>query len=160
LSAFHKVLFNLTAFQMYPNNFAHSAITDKVIKAFYKVYNNLGYGFLEKVYERAIVIELEKADLAFRTQVPLLIYYEGKRVGKYIPDIIIEDQVVLEIKAVGCLHPSHEDQLRNALKASGMEVGLLVNFGIQPQIKRKVFSTEFKRGIKPGVEKYDLNPKE
>ncbi|MGR6088093.1 MAG: GxxExxY protein [Arcticibacter sp.] len=129
------------------NNYAFSGITDKIIKAFYKVYNNLGYGFLEKVYEKAIIWELEKEGIPFQKQMPIMIFYDGRKIGKFIPDLIIEEKVVVEIKAVSCLLQCHEDQLRNALRASGMEVGLLLNFGIQPQIKRKVFSNEFKKGL-------------
>jgi GxxExxY protein len=122
----------------------HSEITSKIIKAYYKVYNKLGYGFLEKVYENALLVELRKSDLKCCKQTPIEVYYDQNKVGFYIADIIVEDSVIIEIKAAECLSESHEAQLTNYLRATDIEVGILLNFGKKPEFKRKVFSTEFK----------------
>lgn len=126
------------------NNFQHSDITDKIIKSFFNVYNKLGYGFLEKVYENSMIIELGKYGLNVKKQFPIQVLYENKNVGEYFADIIVEDSVIVELKAAENLIPEHEAQLVNYLKATNIEVGLLLNFGKEPQFKRKVFSSEFK----------------
>ena len=130
------------------SNFIHSALTDKIISCYYKVYNKLGYGFLEKVYERALLIELERAGLMFSSQQMFKVYYDTVEVGRFTPDIVVEDIVVIENKAAITLNSAHEDQLKNALRATDFEVGLLLNFGITPQFKRKVFANEFKSHFK------------
>jgi len=126
------------------DNYKHADITDKIIKAFYKVYNKLGYGFLEKVYERALVIELSKTDLTVISQQMVTVFYGGQEVGYYIADLIINDKVVVELKAAECLAEEHEAQLINYLRATDIEVGLLLNFGKSPQLKRRVFSNDYK----------------
>lgn len=125
---------------MNTDNYKHSEITEKIIKAFYKVYNTLGYGFLEKVYENTLFIELVKIGLFVKKQEQIKVYYEGKEVGKYFADIIVEGFVILELKAAEALCEEHEFQLINYLKATEIEVGLLLNFGKRPEFKRKVFS--------------------
>ncbi len=115
----------------------HSDITEKIIACAYTVYNKLGFGFLEKVYENALVIELRKADLHVEQQFPVKVYYEGKIVGDYIADIIVEGKIILELKAVDKILDIHEIQLKNYLRATGIEVGLLINFGKSMEIKRK-----------------------
>lgn len=104
-------------------------VTDKIIKAFYNVYNTLGYGFLEKVYENALVYELDKLGLNTIQQKPIKVYYDKILVGEYFADIIVENKVVIELKAVEAFQESHANQLMNYLKATDMEVGLLLNFG-------------------------------
>ena len=126
------------------SNYKHSEITDKIIRAFYNVYNKLGYGFLEKVYERSLVIELRKLNLHCESQYPIDVYYENEVVGKYYADILVENSVIIELKADKNICPEHEAQLLNYLKATNIEVGLLLNFGEKPQLKRKVYSNEFK----------------
>ena len=126
------------------SNFKHSDITDKIIKAFYNVYNQLGYGFLEKVYEHAMLLELSKIGLGCQNQFPIKVYYDNKEVGDYYADILVENVVVVELKAAENLCPEHECQLINYLKATDLEVGLLLNFGKEPQLKRKVLTNEFK----------------
>jgi GxxExxY protein len=121
-------------------NYKHSGLTDQVIKAFYKVYNELGFGFLEKVYENALCIELNNLGLDIEKQRPITVYYEGREVGKYFADVVVNDVLILELKAAKTLCKEHEYQLINYLKATEIEVGLLLNFGEDPQIKRKVFS--------------------
>lgn len=129
-------------------NYIHSELTEKIIYCFYKVYNKLGYGFLEKVYERALLIELGRAGLSCLNQQRIKVFYDDCEVGTYVPDLLIENKVVVEIKAAISMIESHEDQLRNALKASDLEVGLLLNFGTKPQFRRKVSANEFKGHIK------------
>jgi GxxExxY protein len=120
----------------------HKDLTDLIIRAFYKVYNELGYGFLEKVYENALIIELKKLGLAVDQQVKVKVYYDKIAVGFYIADLLVESSVIVEIKAAESLGYDHECQLINYLKASKIEVGLLLNFGKKPSFKRKVFSKQ------------------
>ena len=120
--------------------FQYEDLTRRIIEIFYKVYNTLGYGFLEKVYENALVIELHKAGLEALPQAPIRVHYDQQIVGEYFIDILVESCVIVEIKAAKKLSKKdHEAQLLNYLKASEIEVGLLVNFGPKPEIKRKVF---------------------
>jgi GxxExxY protein len=125
-------------------NYKHTEITNKIIKAFYNVYNRLGYGFLEKVYENALLIELKKFNLDAKRQVPVKVFYDGSEVGNYFADLIVDDLVILELKAGDGFVEEHEAQLTNYLRATKIEIGLLLNFGIKPQIKRKAFSNEYK----------------
>ena len=119
----------------------HKELTGKIIECAYKVHNHLGFGFLESVYQNALLIELKKAGLNAKKEVPIKVFYEEKIVGDYIADIIVDDRVILELKSVKELHPAHEAQLTNYLKATGIEVGLLINFGSERvDIKRKVFT--------------------
>ncbi len=127
------------------DNFLHSDLTSQIIKGFYNVYNELGYGFLEKVYENAVLIELRKQGLNCISQQPIEVYYNNCKVGFYIADIIVENSVIIEIKAAESLCEEHEAQLTNYLKATTIEVGLLLNFGKKAQFKRKVFSSEYKK---------------
>ncbi len=122
------------------DNYKHSEITEKIIKAFYKVYNSLGYGFLEKVYENALFIELVAMGLLVEKQKQIKVYYDGKDVGEYFADLFVEGCVIVELKAAESLCEEHEFQLINYLKATEIEVGLLLNFGKKPEIRRKVFS--------------------
>jgi GxxExxY protein len=126
------------------DNFIHTEITDKIIKAFYNVYNKLGYGFLEKVYEHALMIELPKFGVTCKNQLPIKVYYDNKCIGEYFADIVVNDVVIIELKAAESLCEEHECQLINYLKATDIEVGLLLNFGKTPQLKRKVLTSEFK----------------
>lgn len=116
----------------------HKHLTERIIKAFFSVYNNLGYGFLEKVYENALMIELERESLSALQQARIEVVYEGKIVGEYFADILVEENVIVEIKSTRKLGPEHEAQLLNYLKATNIEVGLLFNFGPEAEIKRKV----------------------
>lgn len=120
-------------------DFKHTELTERIIGAFYEVYNNLGYGFLEKVYENSLVLELRKLGLNVVAQVPISVSYKGVLVGEYVADVLVEDKVIVEIKAVRVLLSEHEAQLLNYLKASKLEIGLLVNFGPRAEVKRKAF---------------------
>jgi len=117
----------------------YKELTEKVIKIFYKVYNTLGYGFLEKIYENAMIIEFRKAGIPAVSQSPIKVVYEDELVGEYYADILVDDKVIVEIKATRALALEHEAQLLNYLKATDIEVGLLMNFGPKPEIKRKAF---------------------
>jgi GxxExxY protein len=129
----------------YSDNFKHSEITDKILKAFYKVYNTLGYGFLEKVYENALSYELSEMGLKSKKQEQITVYYNDVKVGEYCADLVVEDLIILELKATETLCEEHEFQLINYLKATEIEVGLLLNFGKKPEVKRKVFSNYLNR---------------
>jgi GxxExxY protein len=129
-------------------NYLHTDITGKILKAFFKVYNTLGYGFLEKVYENAMLIELRKMGLKCSNQLPIKVFYENEKVGDYYSDILVEDKVIVELKAIEALAPEHETILVNYLKGTEIEVGLLLNFGPKPQYKRRVLTKEYLRGLK------------
>jgi GxxExxY protein len=129
-------------------NYKHSELTEKIIKAFYKVYNTLGYGFLEKVYENALFIELESIGFNIKKQEPIKVYYEGKEVGVYFADLVVNDTIIIELKATEYLIEENESQLINYLNATEMEVGLLLNFGKKPEVKRKVYSNNIEHIIK------------
>lgn len=126
------------------DNYKHSDITGIIIKAFYNVYNQLGYGFLEKVYENALLIELKKFNLECVAQKPVEVFYDELKVGFYIADIIVNNAVIIAVKAAEALCEEHEAQLTNYLRATDIEVGLLLNFGKKAELKRKVFSEEYK----------------
>jgi GxxExxY protein len=122
----------------------HADITGKVIGAFFKVYNTLGYGFNEKVYENALAIELRKAGLKVVKQQEIVVYYDGENVGDYRTDIVVDDVVIVELKAARELAEEHEAQLLNYLKATTLEVGLLLNFGVKAEHRRKVYDNDRK----------------
>lgn len=118
----------------------HEKLTEKIIESFYRVYNKLGYGFLESVYENALLIELIRKELVVANQVPIEVLYRKQKVGAFFADILVEDKVILELKASRKLLQEHEFQLVNYLRATNIEVGLLLNFGKKPEFKRKIFS--------------------
>lgn len=114
----------------------HENLTGQIIKAFYNVYNELGYGFLEKVYEKALKVGRQR---------PVKVYYLGRQVGDYYADLIVEGLVIIELKCAETLCEAHEAQLLNYLKATDIEVGLLLNFGPKPAFRRKIFTNDKKR---------------
>ena len=121
------------------NRELHWDLTHSIIGCVFEVVNELGSGFLESVYENAMVIALSDAGISVETQKPIQVSFRGKLVGDYIADIIAEKKVLVELKAVKALAPEHEAQLINYLKATGIEVGLLVNFG-NPELEYKRFT--------------------
>ncbi len=123
----------------------YEELTSKIIGAYFKVYNTLGYGFLEKVYENALRIELMKLGLKVEQQKNIKIFYDGLDVGEYFADLIVDDIVILELKAAENLCEEHEAQLLNYLKATDKEVGLLFNFGKEAKFIRKIYSNEIKK---------------
>ena len=114
------------------SNLLHSEITGRILKAFFNVYHELGYGFLEKVYENAMLIELDELGLVCRQQHQISVFYNDENVGEYFADITVENKVIIELKAVEAISARHEAQLINYLRATEMEVGLLLNFGKKP----------------------------
>jgi len=117
----------------------YEEITEKIIGSAYSVYNKMGFGFLESVYEKCLLIELKKEGLKAETQKAITVYYENEVVGEFKADILVEDAVVLELKSVKEISQAHEVQLVNYLVATGKEVGLILNFGEQKvEIKRKI----------------------
>jgi len=125
-------------------DYKHKELTEKIIQIFYRVYNTLGYGFLEKVYENALVIEFRKEGIHVLSQAPIRVFYESEIIGEYYADLLVDGKVIVEIKAVRKLAQEHEAQLLNYLKASDIEVGLLLNFGARPEVKRKAFDNRRK----------------
>lgn len=125
----------------------YADLTKKIIGAFYQVYNALGYGFSEKVYQNALVSELIKLGFQIEQQKQILVYYGGQAVGEYFADIVVNNVVIIELKAVRNLLDEHEAQLLNYLKATTIEVGLLFNFGPKAEIKRKVYDNERKGSL-------------
>jgi len=125
-------------------NFKYSDITNKIIKAYYNVYNKLGFGFLEKVYENAMMIELRKLGLKCENQVPIKVYYDQETIGNYFADIMVEDVIIIELKAAEAICEEHQIQLVNYLKATDIEVGLLLNFGKKAEFRRKVLTNKYK----------------
>jgi GxxExxY protein len=121
--------------------YKHSELTEAIISAFYKVYNTLGYGFLEKVYRNALAYELRKRGYEVELETPINVYYEDVVVGEYYSDLWVNKTVIVELKAVSALAVEHEAQVINYLKATANEVGLVLNFGPRPQIKRKIYET-------------------
>ncbi|MEI6634616.1 MAG: GxxExxY protein [Chlamydiota bacterium] len=127
------------------SRFKHTELTEQILVAFYRVYSELGYGFLEKVYENAMGIELNKSGLHCIPQSPIRVLYDGQSIGEYFADILVEGKVIVEIKASKSLIEEHEAQLLNYLKATDIEVGLLLNFGVRPEIRRKAFDNQRKQ---------------
>jgi GxxExxY protein len=124
------------------------ALTEEIISAFYAAYNKLGYGFLEKVYENAMIIELQNQGIAAVQQAPIKVLYDGKVIGEYYADLLVDGKVIVEIKAAKNLAFENEAQLLNYLKATDIEVGLLLNFGPEPKVKRKVFDNVRKTNLR------------
>ncbi|NLI13994.1 GxxExxY protein [Pelotomaculum propionicicum] len=113
-------------------------LTEKIIRCAFNVHNELGFGFLEKVYENALRVELLQENLEVKQQVPVKVRYKGKIIGNYCADLLVENKVLVELKAVETLVKEHEVQLVNYLKATGYDIGLLINFGPSVQVKRKM----------------------
>lgn len=120
-------------------------LTGKVLRAYYNVFNKLGFGFLEKVYENAMCIELENAGIRFKKQCPIEVFYDEKKIGVYFADLLVEDKLIIELKAAESLCEEHECQLINYLRATNIEVGFLLNFGKRPSSKEKFFSIRIKK---------------
>ncbi|OHD62395.1 MAG: GxxExxY protein [Spirochaetes bacterium GWF1_41_5] len=117
----------------------YKEITDKIMKGFYDVYNELGRGFLENVYENALIIALKEYGLSLEQQKGINVYFRNELVGEYRVDILVENKIILELKACRKFAPEHEAQIIHYLKATGMSVGMLLNFGDVPEFKRVVY---------------------
>ena len=122
----------------------HEELTNAIIKTFYEVYNELGYGFLEKVYQNSLYLELKNKGYKVEAQKKILVYYKGVEVGEYFADLIVEDKIILELKAADCIVKDFENQILNYLRGTNCEVGLLLNFGKKPEFRRKIFENNRK----------------
>jgi GxxExxY protein len=123
----------------------HEDVTGVVIGMFYKVYNDLGAGFLERVYENGLALKLRQAGLVVLQQMPVHVYYEGVIIGDYCADMLVNGCVLLELKTADSIAPEHIAQLLNYLKATQIEVGLVLNFGPRPGFKRLMFTNDRKQ---------------
>jgi GxxExxY protein len=119
--------------------YLEAALTSRVIGAFYETYNLLGYGFLERVYENALALQMQADGLEFERQPGLEVCFKGTRVGIFRADFLVEGKVIVEIKAVEHLLPAHDAQLLNYLKATNIPLGLLLNFGPKAQVRRRIY---------------------
>jgi len=120
----------------------HEELTEKILKVCFEVSNELGSGFLESVYQNALLIAFREAGLKAESQTPLKVMFRGQVVGEFFPDIVVEDSVLLELKAVKALAPEHLAQVMNYLKATGIVVGFLINFG-NPKLEYRRFGNHF-----------------
>ena len=121
-------------------DYKYNVLTERIIEIFYRVYNKLGYGFLEKVYENAMMKEFKTADISAVSQYAINVVYEDEIIGEYFADILVDNKVIVEIKAAKSLAIENDAQLLNYLKATEIEVGLLLNYGPKPDLKRKAFN--------------------
>jgi len=128
-----------------PTLLKHSELTEKIIGVFFDVYNELGYGFLESTYAEAMVMALMESGLTAVREVPVPVWFHGKKVGQYFADMVVNGSVLLELKAARNLESAHEAQLLHYLRATDIEVGLLLNFGVRPQFRRLLFDNERKK---------------
>jgi GxxExxY protein len=125
----------------------HHELTEKIIGVFYDVYNELGHGFLESVYETAMSIALEEKGLKVERQVEIPVWFRGRQIGTFFADLLVEGVVIVELKAVRSIDPAHEAQLLHYLRATEIELGLLLNFGVRPEIKRKIYDNPRKISV-------------
>jgi GxxExxY protein len=125
----------------------HADLTEKIIGVFYDVYNKLGYGFLECIYEESLAIALHEAGLTANRQIPLPVWFRGHKVGELRADVLVENSVLLELKSARSSDPTHEAQLLHYLKSTEIEVGMLLNFGSRPQF-RGLFSDNERKKIR------------
>jgi GxxExxY protein len=132
---------------MHTDKLKYKELTHLIIKCFYEVYTELGGGFLESVYENAMTLVLQQQGLQVETQKDVAVYFRGSLIGNFRADMIVEGKVLLELKAVRCLESVHEAQLLNYLKATTIEVGLLMNFGNEPTFKRLVYNKQLKESV-------------
>ena len=131
-------------------------ITDDILKVYYDIYNQLGYGFLEKIYQNAMYFELKNMGYKVEAQTPIKVYLKGQLIGEYYSDLLIEDKVIIELKAYEVLMNVHIAQLINYLKATEIEVGLLLNFGEEPEFKRIIYTNDRKKNLKNLLNPYNL----
>lgn len=129
-------------------NLLHKSITDIILKVYYEVYNELGYGFLEKVYQNAMYFELKSLGYKVEAQKQIKVYFKKQLVGEYYSDLLVEDKVIVELKATELLMNLHVAQIMNYLKATPIEVGMLLNFGQEPEFKRLIYTNERKINLK------------
>lgn len=126
----------------------HKEISKPILKIFYDVYNQLGYGFLEKIYQNAMYFELIEQGYKVEAQKQIKVYFKNKLVGEFYADLLVEDTIILELKSCECLVNAHVAQLMNYLKSTKIEVGLVLNFGESPDFKRLVYTNNRKQNLK------------
>ncbi|WP_339657954.1 GxxExxY protein [Flavobacterium frigidarium] len=126
----------------------HKKITEDIIRIYFDIYNQLGYGFLEKIYQNAMFFELKKQGYNVKAQTPIKVYLNGQLLGEYYSDLLVEDKVIVELKACDLLMTPHVAQLINYLKATEIEVGLLLNFGEKAEFKRIIYTNDRKKNLK------------
>ena len=126
------------------SEYRHHQLTRRVIGVFYEVYNELGFGYLESVYQRSFMVALSEAGIRARSNAPVPVAFRGRNVGTYFADFLVEGVLIVELKACRAIEPAHESQLLNYLRGTSCEVGLLLNFGEKPAIRRLVFSNDRK----------------
>jgi GxxExxY protein len=126
----------------------HKKITDDILKVYFDIYNQLCYGFLEKVYQNAMYFELKNKGYKVEAQTPIKVYLKGQLIGEYYSDLLIENKVIIELKACEVLMNVHVAQLMNYLKATEIEVGLLLNFGEEAEFKRIIYTNDRKNNLK------------
>jgi len=124
--------------------YKYKELTEKIINGFYTVYNELGYGFLESVYEKAMIIVLAEQGLNVKSQVEIDVFFRNQNVGIFRADLVINDSIIVELKAVKQIQDIHKAQILNYLKATKYEIGLLLNFGKKPRVKRYIFDNQRK----------------
>ena len=130
----------------------HRELTQNIIRVFYEVYNELGHGFLESVYESAFEIALTSGGISVLRQIEVPVWFRGKQIGDFTADMLVEKSVLLELKAGNALNTAHEAQLLNYLRATEIEVGMLFNFGVKPEFKRMAYDNTRKQGRdRPGL---------
>jgi GxxExxY protein len=129
-------------------NLLHKSITDAILKVYYEVYNELGYGFLEKVYQNAMYFELKSLGYKVEPQKQIKVYFKKQLVGEYYSDLLVEDKVIVELKATELIMNVHVAQIMNYLKATPIEVGMLLNFGEEPEFKRLIYTNDRKINLK------------
>lgn len=130
------------------NNLLHKSITDSILKVYYDVYNGLGYGFLEKVYQNAMYFQLKSLGYKVEAQKQIKVYFKGQLVGVYYADLVVEDVVIVELKTTELIMNIHVAQIINYLKATPVEVGMLLNFGEEPEFKRIIYTNDRKINLK------------
>lgn len=136
-----------------PQRLLHADVTEQILQSFYVVYGDLGYGFLEKVYENAMCLVLRKSGLEVLQQHPIKVFFDESIVGEYFADLVVSGCVVVELKSVDRICPAHEAQLLNYLRATEIEVGMLLNFGQRAEFRRRVFANERKMSDRTGSAK-------
>jgi GxxExxY protein len=118
------------------SNYRHSELTDAIIAVFYEVYNELGYGFLESVYRNSLRLALLEKGLSVEQEVPVAVFFRGKNVGDFRADLVVNGTILLELKTAERIVPAHESQVLNYLRSTSLELGLILNFGPKPQVRR------------------------
>ena len=131
--------------ELSPEGLKHRELTEKIIGVFYDVYNELGHGFLESIYEQALAIALVQAGMKVERQVAVSVWFRGQQIGDFRADMRVDGKVLLELKAARAIDEAHEKQLLNYLRATDIEVGLLLNFGVKPQFRRLAYENERKK---------------